>query len=149
MSGPGGFSRAMKSNGKYDSTRGAGIGRNDSTVATAADGSDFSSFLGPRESSSPWWPYATRTQSRPCLTLRFFFLQTLIFSASLFGQAESVGVVQQGDLGYAVSSSEPFNSSVHWTQLTFKTVIRLLHNSDKYADEVQFLNHVLDFCKYF
>lgn len=47
MQGPGGFSKAFKSNGKYDSTRGASIGRNDGTVATAKDGSDFSSFLGP------------------------------------------------------------------------------------------------------
>lgn len=47
MAGPGGFSKAFKSNGKYDSTRGASIGRNDNSVATAKDGSDFSSFLGP------------------------------------------------------------------------------------------------------
>ena len=47
MSGPGGFSKAFSSNGKYDSTRGASIGRNDNSVATAKDGSDFSSFLGP------------------------------------------------------------------------------------------------------
>ena len=47
MSGPGGFSIAFSSNGKYDSTRGASIGRNDNSVATAKDGSDFSSFLGP------------------------------------------------------------------------------------------------------
>ena len=80
------FSSAIKGGAPYNSTRGASIGRNDTSVATVPDKSnDFASFLGPVPS--------------------FTGKQT---------------------------AQEQFSRET-WDM------------PDKYADEVQFLNHVLDF----
>ena len=80
-------SAAIKTGRAYDSTRGASIGRNDNSVATApgGDANDFASFLGPLP------PFSGR---------------------------------QRAD--------EKFSRET-WDM------------PDKYADEVQFLTHVLDF----
>ena len=48
MAKNGGYSAAINNGGAFNSTRGASIGRNDTSVATAKDaGNDFASFLGP------------------------------------------------------------------------------------------------------
>lgn len=82
---PGANSSAIRSGKAYDSVRGASIGRNDQSVATASDGSDFSSFLGALPAFS----------GKQAARERF--------------------------------------SQETWDM------------PDKYADEVEFLNHVLDF----